>query len=75
MANGVGELDQRNNVVSFEEARGSAARKHEPPPSDEELAEYRAMLPILRQMIKEREVLMGAQGCPVMQGIFGIVHD
>ena len=70
-----GGMEAGNNVVSFAEARDNALRKHQPPASDEELAEYRAMLPILRQMIREREVLIGAQGCPVMRGIFGIADD
>lgn len=70
-----GGQEAMNNVVSFTEARGNAVRKHQPPPSDDELAEYRAMLPILRMMIRERETLRGAQGCPIMRGIFGLVDD
>jgi len=59
------------NVLDFQQAVGKRQAR-EPAASDEELAEYRRMLPILRKMIAEREILMGTQGCPVMKGIFGI---
>lgn len=55
----------------------SARRKREerePAASDAELREYREMLPKLRQMLREWEQLKGANGCPVMQGILGIVE-
>lgn len=46
-------------------------RQHEPPATDDELAEYRALRPKLLQMLKEWELLKSARGCPVASGIFG----
>lgn len=60
-----------NNVADIADARRKREER-EPGPTDAELREYREMLPLLRQMMKEWESLKGAQGCPVMRGILGI---
>lgn len=40
-----------NVVVPFQAPSGS--RKHEPPPTDEEIAEYRRIRPVLLQMLEQ----------------------
>lgn len=41
-----------NVVVPFQAPSGSA-RKHEPPPTDDEIAEYRRIRPVLLQMLEQ----------------------
>jgi hypothetical protein len=41
----------------------------EEPVTREEIAEYRKMKPILRQIVAEWPVLRGADGCPAMNFI------
>lgn len=38
-------------------------------PTPEELAEYRRMLPLLRQLLADWEALKSKQGCPVFHRI------
>jgi hypothetical protein len=42
-----------NNVVVPFQAPSASARKHEPPPTNEEIAEYRRIRPVLMQMLEE----------------------
>jgi hypothetical protein len=42
-----------NNVVVPFQAPSGSARKHEPPPTDEEIAEYRRIRPLLMQMLEQ----------------------
>lgn len=46
---------------------GRPRPRHEPPPTDAELAEYRRMLPALRCMLAEWEAVKGPNGCPVLK--------
>lgn len=45
------------------------ARRAEPMPTNEELAEYRRIRPRLLQMLREWEMLKGPRGCPVARSI------
>jgi hypothetical protein len=57
------------NVVPFQ--RPGPDRKHQPRPTDDELAEYRAMKPKLMKMLQEWDTLKSQHGCPIAHGIFG----
>jgi len=46
-----------------------APRRKEAPVSDEELAEYRRLKPLLLQMLAEWEQIKGSGGCPVARSI------
>lgn len=56
------------NIVQFAQSR---RRHHEPPATDEELAEYRQIRVKLLKMLDEWEVIRGQLGCPVMRNILG----
>jgi hypothetical protein len=48
---------------------GRQPRHHEPPASDDELAEYRRIRPLLLQMLAEWQTLKGPNGCPVARSL------
>jgi hypothetical protein len=51
------EIAAANNVVPFQ-APTAAARKHEPPPTDDEIAEYRRIRPLLMRMLEQWPTLL-----------------
>lgn len=58
------------NVVPFPQGEQKRCKKVEPPPSDEELAEYRRIRPLLMQIIEQwpelvREHRVITHGCPL----------
>jgi hypothetical protein len=63
--------ESSDNVVVFPQGTPKPrCKKSEPPPSDEELAEYRRIRPILMQIIEQwphllKEHRIIAQGCPL----------
>lgn len=48
------------------------AKRREPPLTDEEVAEFRRLRPLLAKMMADWEVLKSPSGCPVMHHVLGL---
>lgn len=59
-------IDQGNVVTLFTNV---VLRHREAPASEDELAEYRRIKPLLLEMLREWEMVKGSGGCPVARNL------